>query len=127
MEAVDAAVLEGRDPAWREWWEERLDQASRTRVENAVKYGKPLKEPSLQPFVYGLIARKKRRLRWKIPQLVFLVALSMWWAYSTRIPFFRLFFVVLLILEFTLIPWRLREESRQLARAEQALGSVPLV
>ena len=123
MEPIDPAVFEGRDPAWREWWEERLDQRSRTRVEDAVKTGRRPDDPDLEPFVYGLISRKRRRLRWRVLQLLILLPLSAWWAYFNPIPFFKVIFFAALIVGLTFVPWKLRRESRQLSRVEQTLGS----
>ena len=55
MEPLDPAVFAGRDPEWREAWEERLDADSRRQVKSAIKDGSRLDDPALEPFLYGLM------------------------------------------------------------------------
>jgi len=54
MEPIDSAVFAGRDPEWREAWEE-LDAESRGRVTATIKDGSRLDDPVLEPFLYPAV------------------------------------------------------------------------
>lgn len=64
---VDPDVFAGRDPAWRVAWENELDPTSREEVARAVREGVRIADTRLEPFVYGLIARRRRQNRWRAP------------------------------------------------------------
>jgi hypothetical protein len=68
--AVHPAVLEGRDPWWRHAWSE-LPAADHRAIRDAYRRGTRVSRDKLLPFIYGLIARERRRLRWLwLPLLV---------------------------------------------------------
>ena len=127
MEPIDASVFEGRNPAWREWWENKLDEGARTQVEDAVRKGTGINDPSLEPFVYGLIARARRGLKLKIVQMAFLAVLSGSWVLLTaaKAPWWHAFWIVLFLVDVTAVPWTLRLKARSLTLAERELGSAP--
>src|SRR5439155_152921 len=85
MEPVDPAVFAGHDPQWRGAWEERLDADSRRQVTSAIKDGSRLDDPALEPFLHGLIARRRRQNRWRIAQGVFTLALLGAWVIATTV------------------------------------------
>jgi hypothetical protein len=126
VDPVDPDVFAGRDPAWREAWEELLDPESRKRVEDAIKGGDRLDDPALEPFVYGLIAWRRKRLRWRIVQAVILFVIAGVWVIETTVirpsPL-SWFWIAVLVIIVTVIPFKLRLEKRALDRAEEAQTS----
>lgn len=123
MEPVAANVAYGRDPAWREAWEERLDEASRQMVRDAVRDGTAVMDPNLWPFLAGLIARRRRRLRSSIGLWVVTTVTTVFWVYSTTVrrpSLFAIFWIVMLLACLILVPLRLRSARRALARCEAA-------
>ncbi len=126
MEPVDPAVLEGRNPQWRESWEGRLSQSARTRVEEAVKHGRPLEDPQLEPFVRGLLARTRRRYRWMLLLYLAITIEAGFWAYATAVSrpsFLSLFWVPVFAFGLTVVPFRIGSRFRGLASVEQAVLS----
>jgi hypothetical protein len=85
VDPVDPDVFAGRDPAWRQAWEELLDAESRKRVEDAIKNDDKLDEPTLEPFVYGLIARRRKRHRWRMVQAAILFVIAALWVIATTV------------------------------------------
>ena len=73
--AVDPDVLAGRDPAWREAWEDRLTHKQRREIRRAVIRGRRLGDEELMPYLVGLLARERRRLRWKALPLLGIASL----------------------------------------------------
>ena len=63
METVPAQVLEGRNPWWREAWE-NLPASDQDAVKQAWRYGRRVSNDRLLPFIYGLMARERRLSRW---------------------------------------------------------------
>ena len=63
-DAYSEWILEGRDPVWREAWEERLTQSERDEIDRAIAEGRGPLETRLAPFVVGAARRKKRGGRW---------------------------------------------------------------
>jgi hypothetical protein len=106
MEPIDPAVFVGRDPEWREAWEE-LDAESRRRVTAVVTDGSRLDDPALEPFLYSLIARRRRHHRWRIVQAVITLTIGTFWAVATteiRPSLWSWFFIPLLIVFLTVLP-----------------------
>jgi len=62
MDPVPAEVLEGRNPWWRQAWEE-LSAPDRHAVQQAWKTGTRVPDDRLLPFIYGLIAIERRQRR----------------------------------------------------------------
>ena len=126
MHPLDPDVFAGRDPAWREAWEELLDTESRKRVEDVIKNGDRLGDPALEPFVYGLIARRRRRHRWRIVQAALMFVIAGVWVVATTVvrpsPL-GWFWIALLVVVVTVVPFKLRLEGRALDRAEEAQTS----
>ena len=121
MEPVEAAVFAGRDPQWREAWEERLDAEGRRRVTGALKDGSRLDDPVLEPYLYGLIARRRRQLRWRVLQGVFTLAITTAWVVATTVirpGLWSWFYIPLLIFGLTVLPLALLRERRRLDKAE---------
>lgn len=127
MEPIDASVFEGRNPAWREWWENKLDEGARKHVEDAVRNGTGINDPNLEPFVYGMIARERRGLKLKIAQMAFLAVVSGSWVLltATKTPWWHGFWITLFLVDVTAVPWTLRRKARSLPLAERKLGSAP--
>lgn len=76
MRPVDPDVFVGRNPAWKEAWEEDLTDDQRRQVRRAVVRGRRLDDPKLAPYLSGLLAQALRSLRWSA---VLLIAMfSMW-------------------------------------------------
>jgi len=126
VDPVDPPVFAGRDPEWREAWEGRLDDESRRRVVFALKEGSRLEDPTLEPFVYGLIARRRRQLRWRIAAAAPMLALVVAWTIATTVvrpSLWGWFYVTLLIVFLTVVPFALLRERRRLERAELAQTS----
>lgn len=121
MEPTDPRVFEGRDPAWREWWEERLDHDDRVRVENAVKDGTRVSDPRLEPFVYGLIARSRRGLWAKVALNVVLVGTT--GIQAALNPRWHGFWVAMFLIALTAVPWKIWMDARRLARAKEVQES----
>jgi hypothetical protein len=95
VRALDPDVFVGRNPAWKEAWEEILSQGQRRQVRRAVMRGRSLDDSELAPFVMGLLAREKRSLRWKP---VVLIAMSILWLFAgvvSRSSFNRWFYLCL--------------------------------
>lgn len=126
MEPVAADVASGRDPAWREAWEERLDDTSRRLVRDAVKNGTAVQDPDLVPFVTGLVARKRRSLRSSTGLWAASTLATVFWVYATTLrrpsTLFAVFWLAMLIVCVTVIPLRLRSARRTLARCQSAQG-----
>jgi hypothetical protein len=116
MEPIDPAVIEGRDPAWREWWEEHLDDTDRTRVESAVKDATRVSDPRLEPFVYGLIARSRRRLWLNVVLNVALVVTT--GVQASLNPRWHGFWVAMLLTALTAVPWKLWMDAQRLSQAK---------
>jgi hypothetical protein len=128
MDPVDPDVFAGRDPAWRMSWE-ALDPDARQRVSDAVAEGKRVGDTRLEPFVYGMIAKRRRQQRWRILQSAFTVVLSGFWVAATTVlrpsPF-AWFFVPALIVALIVPPVLIHGEARRLDRAEVAQTSPPV-
>ena len=116
-------VASGRDPAWRVAWEERLDDASRAMVLDALKNRTAVQDPKLAPFVAGLIARKRRGLRSSTALSVVVTLSTLFWVYATAVrrpsPLV-VFWVAMLLACLTLLPLRLWSARRALAKCELA-------
>jgi hypothetical protein len=126
MEPVDPAVFVGRDPQWREAWEERLDAEGRRRVRAAVTDGSRLDDAVLEPYVYGLIARRRRQLRWRVLQGVFTLAIVSAWVVATTVirpSLWSWFYIPLLVACLTVLPLALLRERHRLDRAALAQTS----
>ena len=119
---VDPDVFAGRDPAWRMTWE-ALKAEDRKQVSDAVRGGRRVDGRNLEPFVYGLIARRRRQQRWRIVQTSITIAITGFWVVATTVirpsPF-RWFSIPTLILVLGVAPIAIRSENRRLDRAEQA-------
>jgi hypothetical protein len=103
-------------------WEERLDEASRQSVRDAVRRGTAVQDPALTPFVLGLIARKRRALRSSAVLWAAATAGTLFWLYATTVlrpGLFAVFWVAMLLACVTLIPLRLKA-ARTLAKCESA-------
>jgi hypothetical protein len=72
---VDSDVLAGRNPAWREVWDDQLTDSERRDLRRAVMRGGHLDDEELMPFLVGLLARERRSLRWKPLPLLGIAAL----------------------------------------------------
>ncbi len=126
MEPVDPAVFAGRDPQWRGAWEERLDADSRRQVTSAIKDGSRLDDPALEPFLYGLIARRRRQNRWRIVQGVFTLALLGAWVIATTVirpSLWSWFYIASLIAGLAIVPFAVLRERPRLDRAESVQTS----
>jgi hypothetical protein len=122
VEPSTAAVESGRDPVWRVAWE-GLDETSRRAVRDAVKTGATVQNPTLTPFVFGLIARKRRALRSSVALWAVVTSGSVFWVYATTVlrpSAFAAFWVAMLLVCLTLVPIRLRSARRTLAKCESA-------
>lgn len=123
MEPAAADIASGRDPAWREAWEERLDEPSRAMLLDALKNGAAVRDPNLAPYVAGLIARKRRALRSSTALSVVVTLGTLFWVYATAVrrpsPL-AVFWVAMFLLCITLLPLRLWSARRALAKCELA-------
>ena len=63
-DAYSEWILDGRDPVWREAWEEHLSQADREEVDRSLLEGRAPEESRLAPFVIGAARKKLRGGRW---------------------------------------------------------------
>ena len=104
-------------------WEHDLDAARRQQVAQAVRDGTQIDDPTLEPFVYGLIARRRRQNRWRTVQVAVALVFSALWIYVTTVvrpsPF-RWFWVATFAIAVAAIPLVIRAEQRRLDRAEAA-------
>jgi hypothetical protein len=107
-------------------WEDKLDTAAREQVAHAVRDGVPIADASLEPFVYGLIARRRRQNRWRVAQVAVALVFSSLWIYVTTVvrpsPF-RWFWIVTFALAVAALPLVIRAEQRRLDKAEAAQTS----
>ena len=123
---MDPEVFAGRDPAWRMAWENELDQPAREQVVRAIRDGARIADPSLEPFVYGLIARRRRQNRWRTVQVGIALVFSALWIYVTtfvRPSPFRWFWIVTFAIAVAAVPLMIRAEQRRLDKAEAAQSS----
>lgn len=123
MNPVDPDVVAGRDPAWREAWEAGLDLTEREQVVKAVRTGVRVADPGLEPFVYGLIARRRRQNRFRLVQVVVALVISGSWVYVTTIvrpSGFKWFWILSFAIALVAIPVLIRAETRRLDKAESA-------
>lgn len=120
VEPIDPMVFEGRDPAWREWWEERLDAADRMQVEHAVRNATRVSDPRLEPFVWGLIAWSKRGLWLNVAVSIVLVATTS--LEASLKPRWHGFWVTMFVVT-TVLPWKVWKDARRLARAKDVQES----
>lgn len=124
MQPVPSQVLEGRNPWWREAWE-NLTPSQRTAVADAMNLGRRVPSDDLLPFVYGLMAIEGRRLRWVWPYAVLLLAINTVWIYFTCFrhpaPGWQCgMFVATGLLALIAAPLRIAWGRRRLRNAEQA-------
>jgi hypothetical protein len=133
VDPIDPDVLAGRDPSWREAWG-RLDSGSRLRVQDALKRGTRLDDATLEPFIYGLIARRRRQRKWRIAQAAITTSIAGYWVVATtliRASAFGWLWVPLFVMYLVGLPLALRHEARKLDRAEfaqtspKARGTIP--
>ena len=123
MNPVDPDVFAGRDPAWREAWEDGLDLPDREQIVKAVRVGARVADPELEPFVYGLIARRRRQNRWRLVQALVALSISGSWAYMTTVvrpSAIKWFWIVSFAIALVAIPVLIRAEARRLDKAESA-------
>jgi hypothetical protein len=121
LKPVHPQVLVGRNPWWREAWE-GLDSEDRHEVEQAVRSGRRARD-HLLPYVYGLVALTRRRLRWAWLQLGVVETMVGVWVYFTcfRAPqAFCWLFVGIGALGLVAVPARVYSQSRRLEQAERA-------
>jgi hypothetical protein len=123
VEPIDPRVFEGRNPPWREWWEGRLDDEDRRRVERALNDGTRISDPRLEPFVYGLIARSRRGLWMKVAVNVGLVVTTA--VQASLNPRWHGFWVAMFIVSLTIAPWKVWVDRRRLVRARDVQESLP--
>jgi hypothetical protein len=123
MEPVQPEVLQGRNPWWREAWEE-LDPRDRKAVNEAISRGKRVPDERLLPFVYGLLAISRRRLRWVWLQVLNIELLASIWIYFTCLRPSSVggfcWLVAIAVLGLAALPTRLALGRRRLGRAEAA-------
>src|SRR6266511_4959646 len=93
MRAVDPEVLIGRDPAWKEAWEEHLTDEERREVRRAVTRGRTLDNAELAPYLMGLLAREQRNLRWKVVLWIGMFALWLFAAIAAGSSFGHWFYL----------------------------------
>ena len=123
MNPVDPDVFAGRDPAWREAWEDGLDLPDREQIVKAVRVAARVVDPELEPFVYGLIARRRRQNRWRLVQALVALSISGSWAYMTTVvrpSAIKWFWIVSFAIALVAIPVLIRAEARRLDKAESA-------
>jgi hypothetical protein len=109
-------------------WEDELDVAARDQVIHAVRVGVRVTDPNLEPFVYGLIARRRRQNRWRVVQALVALVISGFWVYVTTVvrpSSFRWFWIMTFALALATIPFVIRAEWRRLDRAESAQTRTP--
>ena len=90
MKPVRPEVLRGRNPWWREAWDE-LAPSDRRAIQEAMRQGMRVPEDRLLPFVYGYMAIERRSLRWVWLQVVWVEAIAGFG--STSIAFDRPTFI----------------------------------
>jgi hypothetical protein len=123
MSALSPDVFAGRDPAWREAWEEDLDVAQRQQVVNALRAGVRVQDEQLEPFVYGLVARRRRQNRWRLVQIVVALWISGLWIYVTTVVHpsaAKWFWITSFVIALVALPVLVRGESKRLDKAEAA-------
>jgi hypothetical protein len=123
VEPVRPDVLAGRDPAWREAWEDDLDVDQRQRVVHALRTGVRMQDEQLEPFVYGLIARRRRQNRWRLIQIVVALWISGFWTYVTTVVHpsaAKWFWIASFMVALVAMPVLVRAEAKRLDRAEAA-------
>jgi hypothetical protein len=125
VEPATKEISSGRDPAWREAWEGRLDESSREAVEVAVRNRTPVGDPRLRPYVLGLIARRRRALHLRTGVWVFVTLVVAVWVYATTIlrpSLFALFWIAALVVCLTVVSFRIRMLRRALVEGERVNG-----
>ena len=123
MDRMKPEVFAGRDPAWREAWEDDLDVDQRQQVVNALRTGARVQDERLGPFVYGLIARRRRQNRWRLVQIVVALWISGFWTYVTTVVHpsaAKWFWIASFVVAFVALPVLVRGESKRLDKAEAA-------
>jgi hypothetical protein len=124
VKPIHPAVLQGRNPWWREAWE-ALQPPDRKAIKEAMRRGTRVPEDRLLPFIYGLVAIERRTLRWVWIQVVWVEAAAGFWVYfycfrPPSIDPFCWFFVAVMVLGLAALPVRLALGRRKLQRAEAA-------
>jgi len=125
LDGIDPDVFIGRNPAWRQAWE-NLDARARMEVANAVKEGVRVSDPGLEPFVYGLIARGRSRHRWGLVLAVLSLGQGVFWVIATTVirpSAFKWLWIVAVATEVAVIPFLIRADSQRLNKAEAAQTS----
>jgi hypothetical protein len=124
MQPVDPRVLEGRNPWWKEAWEEALTPAERREVRRAIWQGRRVEDPRLLPFVYGSLAQTRRAFRsWVVLALPLSAAMIGLWFYLACFDgsvSYCTFWSVLAVVWVIVVPIALLIRLRQLRRAERA-------
>jgi hypothetical protein len=124
VKPIHPEVFTGRNPWWREAWED-LPPSDSKAVKDAMRRGTRVPEDRLLPFVYGLIAIERRTLRWVWLQVVLVEAMAGFWVYvhcfrPSGSTGFCWFFVLIMVLGVAALPLRLALGGRRLRRAESA-------
>lgn len=124
MQPVDPHVLEGRNPWWKEAWEEQLTDTQRREVRRAIWRGRRVDDPRLLPFVYGSLAQARRALRWQVllflPPYAVLLGVWLYLACFDGSVSYCTFWSVLAVVWVLAVPIALVIRLRQLRRAERA-------
>lgn len=119
--AIHPEVLNGRNPWWREAWEE-LSPEERESIKRAFRSGERVPDGGL-PFAYGLLAIERRRLRWMPLQLLWVEALVGVWIYFHCVrarSFWCWMFIAIAVLGVAGTIYTFVTVRRRLRRAERA-------
>ena len=116
-------VSEGHDATWRVAWEEHLTHEQRREIEQAVKDGKAVSDPTLRRFALGLARRWRRRERFWIILYPAYLAIAGAWIYATcvlgrSLSLFCPIYIVIALLWLTVIPVKIAMRHRLLMQAE---------
>ena len=114
-------VSEGHDPTWRVAWEEHLTHEQRREIEQAVKHGKAVSDPTLRRLALGL-ARRWRRREWLwiilYPAWLALTGLQIYATCFLSRSLFCWFYMIIGLLWLTVIPVKIAMRYRRLNEAE---------
>ena len=122
---MDDRIQQGRDPAWRLAFEDRLDDAARVRVHRAVRNGDSVGDPDEAAVAAGFARREQRRvLRLGLVLLPVQIAIAVVWVrlfVVGRLPAaFGWFWVGVLVVLMGVVPFVLRRRQQVARRAAEA-------
>jgi hypothetical protein len=122
---MDDMIQQGRNPEWRLAFEDRLDDAARTRIRRAVKDGAGVDDPDQAAVAAGFARRERRRIL--ILGLILLpvqLAIAVVWVrlfVAGRLPApFGWFWVAVLLLLIGVVPFVIRQRHHVAGRAAEA-------